>query len=560
MGILNIKKLTLLICIVLAICAVLFIARHKKPIIAQPVITRPVPYESDGLPARVGNNFIFDYASLMEDDANSLDTALRKITADHKVEMIVVTVDQTAPLSVKEFSSQLFEKWQIGSRFNGRGLLFVIAKQENISRIHVSYDLEWIFTDLICTIIQDRQMQPWLDIHAPEIAISDTILFAGKLISEAEDNGQLNAGNSASATESYHSGGAGSQQKEIFSGILSEKQYLSDEQRLLFPAGQSPEETLAHFITVLGTGVTDPTLDIYTDASKILFQQEAMLTYEYKEYLQTLTSSSFSKHVQGDHAVLLPIQQQKKSFPLLFTRNTQGWQLDWAAFLRCFRVTTDGQWVLAVGLQPYYFGLQQWPLIAEDSILWAETWRWKPAEDLNLGKEITRLNLRIENGQATAAELTELAEILLYCWHWKKALSLFKAAAEKNPTLDNWYKVGMTNISMHRYATAFKAYKIAADKVGGLTSPRGQGYLQTLGYCKMRLRYYEEALVFFDALYKLSRDNDNIKDESWALFARAAIYKVTNQERRKRKALAAYHKITNENVSDARLLTFAKSN
>ncbi len=64
------------------------------------------------------------------------------------VQIAVLTVRSTAPLSIEEFSIKTAEKWGGGSKERDDGLLFAVAVYDRRMRIEVGYGLEWYVTDL----------------------------------------------------------------------------------------------------------------------------------------------------------------------------------------------------------------------------------------------------------------------------------------------------------------------------------------------------------------------------------------------------------------------------
>ncbi len=97
------------------------------------------------------NNYIFDYARILEDVTPSTENYLSIIKEDYAIEAIVVTL-AALPQSytIETLAAEVFSNWQIGSTTGGRGLLLLLSDKEKLVKIEVSYELEDVFTDIFC--------------------------------------------------------------------------------------------------------------------------------------------------------------------------------------------------------------------------------------------------------------------------------------------------------------------------------------------------------------------------------------------------------------------------
>ena len=90
-----------------------------------------------------------DYANIL---SPAEEETIATMLVDHGkktgVQIAVLTVNSTDPLSIEEFSIKTAEKWGGGSRERDDGLLFTVAVDDHRMRIEAGYGLEGYITDL----------------------------------------------------------------------------------------------------------------------------------------------------------------------------------------------------------------------------------------------------------------------------------------------------------------------------------------------------------------------------------------------------------------------------
>ena len=519
--------------------------------------SEPVQGE-DGLYVRGdADRLTHDYAGLLTDDENMIDSAVKRMRDDQKVEFVVLTVADAGRRTVGDYAQELFEKWQIGKRCGGRGLLLLIAKDENESRLHVGYALEHIFPDALCRRIQNEQMQPWLNAKMPGIAVLDTAFMAGHRIAYGIESEDLDV-TEEEVTTAHLTGGAGARQTLIFMGSPEKKEILSDKERVRFKAGDSPREVLALFVEAMSEGINDPTLDMYTPRTQVFFSFEPTRTMEYREYARVLKASpSFKEYRLDNHAVLMPTARLSTSFPVLFERWPDGWRLDWSTFFWGFGVVSGRWWLLHVP-HAYFFGLRDWPMQGPREGLWNAQGFIKqlnPAGDIHA--EIARIQAAMAAGTESADDLQQLGEIYFASWCWPKALPIFWKAAEKSADHGRWRRLADINSAMRRHTTAYAAYEQASE----LAEPDDfhQPYYQRCrGFQKMRLGDYDKALEHCERALKLARRRRNYYEINTCYKYSAAIYRALGKEQEVQRCLQKAKEESGDGFSTADLVRFTQ--
>lgn len=103
--------------------------------------------------------YVSDYANIIP-KKQALSNILSEIERQYSIEIAVVTLQTTKPLSIEQYSVKLFEKWKIGKRGKDNGVLLLIAKNDRKVRIEVGYGLEHKLNDAKCGDIIRKVIVP----------------------------------------------------------------------------------------------------------------------------------------------------------------------------------------------------------------------------------------------------------------------------------------------------------------------------------------------------------------------------------------------------------------
>ncbi|MEA3489057.1 MAG: TPM domain-containing protein [Candidatus Omnitrophota bacterium] len=129
--------------------------------------------------------FVNDYAGVLSPGARAEITVLsEEVERKTGVEMVVVTVNTTAPLTVEQYAVDLYQKWGIGKKGEDNGILLLLAVKDRKIRIEVGYGLEGAVTDLKCKIIINDLMVPALKKGGYDLGISSGVVMLAKIIRE----------------------------------------------------------------------------------------------------------------------------------------------------------------------------------------------------------------------------------------------------------------------------------------------------------------------------------------------------------------------------------------
>jgi uncharacterized protein len=92
--------------------------------------------------------YVNDFAGVLSPSAKAQLTSLcSEVQQKTGAQIAVVTVKSLDGLPIEDFAVTLFEKWGIGPKKSGSGVLILLAAQDRVNRIEVGYGLEAILPD-----------------------------------------------------------------------------------------------------------------------------------------------------------------------------------------------------------------------------------------------------------------------------------------------------------------------------------------------------------------------------------------------------------------------------
>jgi hypothetical protein len=102
--------------------------------------------ESVHYPTATG--YVVDEANIIDPDVkNRIEGSIQELKQKTTAEVAVVTVETTAPLTIEEYSVNLFNRLGIGQKSNDNGVLLLVAYKDRQMRIEVGKGLEGAITN-----------------------------------------------------------------------------------------------------------------------------------------------------------------------------------------------------------------------------------------------------------------------------------------------------------------------------------------------------------------------------------------------------------------------------
>ncbi|MFH1847201.1 MAG: TPM domain-containing protein [Candidatus Omnitrophota bacterium] len=128
--------------------------------------------------------FVNDYAGILPSDKETkMEALLTEIENKTSVEIAVVTLNTTVPLTIEQYAVDLFEKWGIGKKGKDNGILMLIAVVDRKVRIEVGYGLEGTVTDLQSKMIIQNLIVPAFKNRDYAVGILSAVIGLAELIS-----------------------------------------------------------------------------------------------------------------------------------------------------------------------------------------------------------------------------------------------------------------------------------------------------------------------------------------------------------------------------------------
>ena len=150
------------------VCLTFLLTLAALPVAAVTVDDVPNP--------RANGRWVADTADVLSAaEERGLNQLIDRAHNDLTIEIAVVTVDDVDAKTPKQFATQLFNTWGIGSRDTNNGLLVLLVMDERRLEMETGRGLESILTDDWLTSMQQSTMVPSLKDGAYERAIYDGI-------------------------------------------------------------------------------------------------------------------------------------------------------------------------------------------------------------------------------------------------------------------------------------------------------------------------------------------------------------------------------------------------
>ena len=93
-------------------------------------------------------------------DRAQIETMIAGLEQEKGSQLIVFTIDSTAPETIEQLGIRLAEAWKVGRQRVDDGAILIVAVKDHAARIEVGYGLEGVLPDAISNRIIQEQMLP----------------------------------------------------------------------------------------------------------------------------------------------------------------------------------------------------------------------------------------------------------------------------------------------------------------------------------------------------------------------------------------------------------------
>jgi uncharacterized protein len=300
---------------------------------------------------------LHDAAGLLgPEQREAIEQQHRYLLLDHDIDYRVETASGVG--DVNSWAHARFESIGVGGRSRTqRGLLLVLDPEQDVVRLEVSRTLEGVFPDAFVAYLEQRQMVPFFRADRP----GDGILAATELIVARAQNASASAG-WADEVWIAGSGGAGARAHAQLARGLDPTFRAGPDVR----AEATPEATVGAYLEAMRRRNANPSLDLYSAASRNLFVERVMTPAQMDQIARTYRSCNAEPvriDESGTRAVIrYPIDERACS-PWLLVLEEERWRLDFETASRAIRFGRGNAWRFDRAVRhPYAFAFEDWTL------------------------------------------------------------------------------------------------------------------------------------------------------------------------------------------------------
>jgi len=269
--------------------------------------------------------------------------------------------------SIEEQATAMFERQQIGRKAAVGGLLILLNPQLHSARIEVGYTLEGALTDLHMSQIARDQLAPYASYGVAGMAVMDVLHYLRDHVYLSAALGRLTLPEDLRNTrayldyEQYVSGGAGARTALANSPIdLDFKKAVPPDRRARYAPASEVQDSVAAFQRASADLAGDPTLELFTDGSRLMRAYYPMAPFEEARRLETRQASEPLQYiVQDDYAVATSKRPARGFVPILLHREDGLWRVDLVETWKNLFFDADGNYFLRNSNTPYAFALKQ---------------------------------------------------------------------------------------------------------------------------------------------------------------------------------------------------------
>ena len=294
---------------------------------------------------------IFDYAHLLKYPTEGEETYINYLADHFGYDMVIVLLPSLGGKPINEVALKMFTNWGIGKHNNSKGILMLLAGKEKLIKVEVGYGAEGIFNDGFCGYIERLQMQSYFKGNRlDEGLIASLEEFAKRLRGEFPD---MEVERRVKAHDANLSGGAGIK-KDVVTGVSSEFDRVSEQDKIHFSAQQTPEETFQRYLEALQRNIHNPDLGIYSEGTGVFWRFTPRPTAEKIQEVYKLYAQTHEVVEQGDYAVVI-FPADKHAWPFFLKKSSSGWQIDLISMRKWMRENATGGFLVLGDAHPYMF-------------------------------------------------------------------------------------------------------------------------------------------------------------------------------------------------------------
>jgi tetratricopeptide (TPR) repeat protein len=285
---------------------------------------------------------------------------------DLGIDIQVVTLDETGS-RIETQADRVFRERKIGATAPTGGLLVILNPAIQSARIEVGYSLEGGLTDLQMGRIARDQLAPYASYASAGMAVMDVLhylrdqVFLSAALGDIQLGEEFRKGRSYDNYERFVSGGAGA--RTALSAVPMDadlKRPVPAEKRSRYAPSADVKESVAAFLRASADLAGDPTLELFTEGSRLMRAHYPFARFEELERLQRINASMPLEYLREDDYAVATSKQPVTGFaPVLLHREHGLWRIDLVETWKNLFFDNDGNYFLRNSNTAYAFGLKQ---------------------------------------------------------------------------------------------------------------------------------------------------------------------------------------------------------
>jgi len=285
---------------------------------------------------------------------------------DLGIDVHVVTLNESGS-TIESLSDRLFRERKIGATAPTGGLLIVLDPAIQSARIEVGYSLEGGLTDLHMGRIARDQLAPYVSYASAGMAVMDVLhylrdqVFLSAALGNIQLGEEFRKGRAFDKFERFVSGGAGA--KTALSAVPMDadlKRPVPANKRARYAPSTDLEESVAAFLRASADLAGDPTLELFTEGSRLMRTHYPYARFEELERLERIQASMPLEFLrEGDYAVATSKRPVTGFAPVLLHLEQGLWRVDLVETWKNLFFDPDGNHFLRNSNTAYAFGLAQ---------------------------------------------------------------------------------------------------------------------------------------------------------------------------------------------------------
>ena len=324
------------------------------------------PDESSPGAAQLRHARVDDQARILAPFGTRLGRMADLFYDDLGIDVHVVTTGD-AQSSIETQANQVFERRRIGAGAPTGGLLVILNPKLAAARIEVGYTLEGGLTDLHMGRIARDQLAPYTSYAIAGMAVMDVLHYLRDQVYVSAALGNL------ALDEEFRSKAAYLEYERFLSGGAGARTAISDEpmdadlkrpvpaaRRARYAPSPKVEESVAAFLRATAELAGDPTLELFTEGSRLLRAHYPVARFEELLRFERIEASGPLEILRdGDYAIATSKRPVTGFVPILLHREQGLWRVDHVETWKNLFFDNEGNYILRNSNTPYAFGLKQ---------------------------------------------------------------------------------------------------------------------------------------------------------------------------------------------------------